>query len=171
VDRINEQIGEILEFTQGSGDGVALSPVNFAGFVRPVVDELGVDLEQRGVAIHLENEPPSVKILMNPARLRRVFQNLLHGAAEAMPDGGVAMLRFTLKAGRVITEIEDTGPGIPQEIAAKIFEPFATYGQGQGTGLGPSICKRIIEDHHGRIWTESRPGRGAVFVFSLPRPS
>jgi len=104
------------------------------------------------------------------AVLRRVFHNLLHNGRRCHVRRRHVMLRFTLKEARVITEIEDTGPGIAPEIASQLFEPFATFGKKQGTGLGLSICKRIIEDHQGRIWFEARPGQGAVFIFSIPRP-
>jgi signal transduction histidine kinase len=170
VERINALVSEILEFTQGSGKTVALARVNFGKFINHIVEELRPEMELKGVAIHLENEPPLVPMLVDPPRLQRVFHNLLHNAADVMPDGGIVMLRFTLKEARIITEIEDTGPGIAPEIAPKLFEPFATFGKQSGTGLGLSICKRIIEDHQGRIWPESRPGRGAVFIISLPRP-
>ena len=53
------------------------------------------------------------------------------------------------------------------EIAAKLFEPFATFGKTHGTGLGLSICKKIIQDHGGDIFSRTEPGRGAIFVFSL----
>jgi signal transduction histidine kinase len=170
VTRINELVGEILEFTQGSDGAEALSPVNYAEFIQHTLADLQPELELAGVAIHLENEPPAAPMLLNPARLRRVFHNLLHNAAQAMPDGGIVLLRFTLKQGRIITEVEDTGPGIAPEIAQRLFEPFATFGKKSGSGLGLSITKRIIEDHQGRIWTERKPGRGALFIFSLPRP-
>ena len=170
VERINEMIGEILEFAQGSGKRPAPVMVNYGKFVQHVVEELRADLEMKGVAIHLENEPPEVPMQIDPARLRRVFHNLLHNAGDIMSAGGIVMLRFTLKEGRVITEVEDTGPGIAPEIATKLFEPFTTFGKKQGTGLGLSICKRIIEDHQGRIWSESKPGHGAIFIFSMPRP-
>jgi len=170
VQRISELIGEILEFAQGAGGAVVLDPVDYAAFVHEVVEELRAELEMKGVAIHFESEPPAVPMLINPARLRRVFHNLLHNAAHVMPSGGIVVLRFSLKQGRVITEIEDTGPGIAPEIAPKLFEPFATFGKKDGTGLGLSISRRIIEDHKGRIWLESKPGRGAIFVFSIPRP-
>lgn len=171
VQRINELVGEIMEFAQGSAGGTVLAPVDYASFVGEVVGELREELEMKGVAIHFENEPPAVPLLMNPARLRRVFHNLMHNAAHVMPNGGIILFRFTLKEGRVITEIEDTGPGLSQEILPRLFEPFVTSGKTGSTGLGLSICRKIIEDHKGRIWPESKPGRGAVFVFSIPRPA
>jgi signal transduction histidine kinase len=85
-----------------------------------------------------------------------------------MPDGGKVLVRFRQHNGELITEIEDTGPGIAPEIAGKLFEPFATYGKKHGSGLGLSICKKIVEEHRGRIWVGSEPGRGAVFAFALP---
>jgi two-component system sensor histidine kinase HydH len=97
-----------------------------------------------------------------------VFFNLFHNATEAMPNGGKILLRFRTERNEVVTEIEDTGPGIAPEIADRLFEPFATFGKMHGTGLGLSICKRIIEDHHGWITACSQPGKGAVFSFGLP---
>jgi signal transduction histidine kinase len=85
-----------------------------------------------------------------------------------MPDGGKIYLRFQQDAKEVVTEIEDTGPGIPPEIADKLFEAFATHGKKHGTGLGLSICKKIVEDHGGRIWARNEPNRGAVLAFALP---
>jgi len=79
-------------------------------------------------------------------------------------------LRFEARPSEVITEIEDTGPGIAPEVEGRLFEPFATHGKIHGTGLGLSICKRIIEDHHGWIKARNEPGRGAVFSFGLPLP-
>jgi len=70
----------------------------------------------------------------------------------------------------LVTEIEDTGPGIAPDVVTHLFQPFATHGKENGTGLGLSICKRIIEDHHGWIAARNEPGRGAVFSFALPLP-
>lgn len=169
--RISELVGEVLEFAQGSSGSSVLAPVDYAAFVGEVIEELREELEMKGVAIHFENEPPSVPLLINPRRLRRVFHNLLHNAAQAMPAGGIVIMRFSLKQARVITEIEDTGTGIPLELIPKLFEPFAQSGKQGGSGLGLSICRKIIEDHKGRIWPERKPGRGAIFVFSIPRPA
>lgn len=169
VVRITELVGEILEFAQGAPAAAGLDTGDYGAFVLEVVADIREELDLNGVAVHLEGEPPAVPVRLHPGRLRRVFHNLLHNAAQAMPSGGVVILRFALKEARVLTEVEDTGPGIPPEIQARLFEPFVTHGKSGGTGLGLSICKKIIEDHGGRVWTESRPGRGALFVFSLPR--
>jgi len=111
---------------------------------------------------------PTVKLPLDPKRLRRVFFNLVHNATDAMPDGGTVSVRFRVSSTEVTTEVEDTGPGIAPEIADKLFEAFATFGKSHGTGLGLSICKKIVEDHGGRIWVQNQPGKGALFCFALP---
>jgi len=124
----------------------------------------------KSVTIEMENEPPSIAMVINPKRLNRVFRNITNNATEAMPGGGKVFVRFQSRPAEVVTEIEDTGPGIPPEMDGRLFEAFATHGKVHGTGLGLSICKRIIEDHHGWITGRSEPGRGAVFAFGLPLP-
>lgn len=168
VDRISDLVGEILDFTQGASADLVLPPMDYARFVADVIEELRAEVTVRAVALELESAPPSVQLLLNPKRLRRVFHNLVHNATEAMPGGGKIRLRFRLRPNEVVTEIEDTGPGIAPEIAGQLFEAFATYGKANGTGLGLSISKRIIEDHKGWIATRTEPGHGAIFQFGLP---
>ena len=170
VERISEMVGEILDFTQGAHTDFVLSPMDYGAFVIQLVAELGPEAALKDATLELEKPPPAVDVVMHPKRLRRVFYNLVHNATDAMPHGGKITLRFQTTDNEVVTEIEDSGPGIAPEIAGRLFEAFATYGKVHGTGLGLSICKRIIEDHHGWIMARNQPGRGAVFSFGLPRP-
>jgi signal transduction histidine kinase len=171
VDRINEMIGEILDFTQGTTVELVLPPLDYAQFIQDVFKEIGPEAALKRATIELENEPPAVALLFNPKRLRRVFHNLVHNALDAMPDGGRIRLRFRRTPTEVLTEVEDTGPGIAPEIAGQLFTAFATYGKANGTGLGLSICKRILSDHHGWIEARPQPGHGAIFAFGLPVPA
>jgi signal transduction histidine kinase len=169
VERISDLIGEILDFTQGPQSDFVLAPSDYSAFVTYLLEELGPEAGLKSVTIELENPPPSVQVFIHPKRLRRVFYNLVHNATDAMPQGGKIVLRFKATEKEVVTEVEDAGPGISPEIAGQLFHPFATHGKAHGTGLGLSISKRIIEDHHGWISARNQPGRGAVFVFGLPR--
>ncbi len=168
TEHIQEMIGDILAFTQSARNASALAPTGYRQFIHELLPELGADAEAKSARVELENEPPAATLPMDSRRLRRVFFNLLHNATDVMPGGGTIRLRFQPGDNEIITEIEDTGPGIAPEIADRLFQPFASYGKPHGTGLGLSICKKIIEDHGGRIWTKSVPGRGAIFCFTLP---
>lgn len=169
VDRLSNMISELLEFTRGTPTAVNLAPMDYAAFVTPLLADLQAEVADRGARLDCANQPPAATVRLDPPRLTHVFYNLVHNALEAMPDGGTITCCFRLTEQEILTELQDTGPGIAPEIAPRLFEPFATYGKAQGTGLGLSICKKIIEDHHGHISARSEPGGGAVFAFTLPR--
>ena len=169
VDRISDLIGEILDFTQSSRSQFVLAATNYRVFLEQVVEELRPEAALRSATMEVEGALPEVDLRLDPKRLRRVFYNLMNNAADAMPQGGKIILRAREGKDEVVTEIEDTGPGIAPEIAGHLFEVFATHGKAHGTGLGLSICKRIIEDHGGWIEARNEKGRGAVFAFGLPR--
>jgi signal transduction histidine kinase len=167
IDRIKDLVTDILQFNQAD-PGPVLVPVNYATFIEQVAGELRAELELNDVQLEFASPAPAVTLHLDVKRLRRVFVNLAQNATAAMPAEGRITLRFTQDAREVITEIADTGPGIAPEMADKLFQPFATHGKTHGSGLGLSICKKIIEDHHGRIWAANDPSGGAVFSFALP---
>jgi len=168
VERISDMVGDILIFTRGKRQEADLKPGDYRAFVRQLIDDLRAETELKAVRIELENEPPSELVRFDPRRLSRVYHNLVANAADAMPDGGVIFFRFAASGGQLLTEIEDTGPGIAPEVADKLFQPFATHGKAHGTGLGLSICKKIVADHDGHIAARSESGHGAIFSFTLP---
>ena len=168
VQRITQLIMEIMEFTQGSDSTTMVGSTRYDEFVRHVVEEMKGEMEMRNVRIVLENEPPMVRLVFNPQRLNRVFVNLIGNAADAMRAGGDLRLRFHVTSKEVITELQDSGPGIAPQVMGRLFEAFATFGKDHGTGLGLCICKKIVEDHRGWITARNEPGNGAVFSFALP---
>ena len=89
-------------------------------------------------------------------------------AVDALQGQGEIHVSFNASTTEVITEIADTGKGIAPEIVSRLFEPFATFGKAKGSGLGLSICRKIIEDHRGWIRARNEPSGGAVFSFGLP---
>ncbi|MBX3201757.1 MAG: response regulator [Labilithrix sp.] len=111
----------------------------------------------------------------NDARLGQVFLNLVVNAARAIPEGDVEnnVIRITTRTGDhggAVIEVEDSGPGIAAEHLTRVFEPFfSTDDLGTGSGLGLSICQRIVHDMGGEIVVESDLGKGALFRVTLPR--
>lgn len=169
VENMNSMLQELIEFARPSGQKIKLSKHSFSNFLLPLVDEIRASITTPGVVLKLANPPPDVLVNIDPKRLTRLFYNLINNAADAMKQhGGKITLRFTVTDGILRVAVADTGHGIPIEIASHLFEPFTTYGKAHGTGLGLSICRRIAEDHGGRIWAESVPGKGATFSFTLP---
>ncbi len=169
VERMTNMLQELIEFTKPSGQRPVVKLVDFARYMNPLAEEIRQEIADRGVKLILEDEPPTLPVQMDPKRLSRLFYNLLNNAVDEMSDGGKIFLRFVPSAEELRIEVEDTGRGIAPEIAESLFRPFATHGKAHGTGLGLTICKKIVEDHGGRIWAEaSKPGKGATFAFTLP---
>jgi signal transduction histidine kinase len=107
----------------------------------------------------------------NSNQLRQVLLNLLLNAGQAMEASPVKHItvRTQLTERNVELTLVDTGPGVPDDIKARLFKPFfTTKGRGKGTGLGLSVSRSIIEGHRGAIRVESAPGQGAKFVITLP---
>ncbi|MEO6325302.1 MAG: ATP-binding protein, partial [Thermoanaerobaculia bacterium] len=100
----------------------------------------------------------------------QVFTNLIGNAVKFTPDGGRITLEAEPGKGEIRFTVSDTGPGIPAEQMAHIFDRFWRVKQPhrQGTGLGLSIAKGIIDAHEGRLWVETRVGVGSRFHFTLP---
>lgn len=111
-----------------------------------------------------------------PGQIEQILVNLVINARQAMPNGGRLKIevRDNEPAEVVEVRVSDTGVGIRPAELRQIFEPFFTtklpdeYGRG-GTGLGLSVCRQIIEQHHGRIRVESVAGKGSTFTVKLPR--
>ena len=118
----------------------------------------------------LHDVPP---VFANESRLGQVFLNLIVNAAQAIPEGRADAneIRITtrLDVDRVVVEVHDTGPAIPREVLAQLFRPFVTTKPaGVGTGLGLTICHRIVTSCGGRIAVDSEVGKGTVFRVDLP---
>ncbi len=102
-------------------------------------------------------------------RLTQVFVNLLTNAGDASPQGGLVEIGLHREAGRLVVEIRDQGPGIPEGLRDKVFEPFVTSkAAGEGTGLGLSLVYKFVLDHGGDIELDSSSGQGTRAVVSLP---
>ena len=166
--RINDLISDILIFTEGKRIEGELKPANYSDFIWQLVPDLRAEAEVKDALIELPADPPACSVRLDARRLSRVFYNLVSNATDVMLNGGKICLRFQAGENDITTEIEDTGPGIPPEIAGQLFQNFVTFGKSHGTGLGLSICKKIVEDHGGKISVRSEAGHGAVFAFTLP---
>lgn len=106
------------------------------------------------------------RVLGNSVTLGQLFLNLLLNACQQPAEGGLVEVACRVSGDEVMVTFADQGPGIPEEILPKIFEPF--FSTRQSTGLGLSVCLGIAHQHKGRIEAENRAGRGAAFTLCLP---
>jgi signal transduction histidine kinase len=112
--------------------------------------------------------PPAVPAAADPRHLEQVLLSLVQNARQAMPQGGRICLRGYLGPEHAVLEVADTGPGIPEEVRARVLQPFFSTRRG-GMGLGLSICQRLVEQMNGRLEFQTEVGRGTTFVVRLPR--
>ena len=169
VERLSNMVSELLEFIKTPERNSVLPSHSLSKIAGEILDDLTPEIGERGVQIVVRQPAPDITLPLDPKRLLHVFSNLLHNAVEAVQGNGTIFISFAASASEIVTEIEDTGKGIAPEIMDKLFEPFATHGKAKGSGLGLSICKKIVEDHGGWIRASNRPGGGAIFAFGLPR--
>jgi two-component system, NtrC family, sensor kinase len=159
--------------------------LNMAGYSRSgETDEIGdVDLNERLDGsiemalmasytddIELEkNYSQQAQIKAKPEEIQQIYLNIIRNSVQAMEGKGKLTITSSRGNGRVVTTIQDTGPGIPQEYLSKIFDPFfTTKDQGKGTGLGLNIVHRLVEKYGGSISVESTVGEGTTFTISFP---
>ena len=138
-----------------------------------LLGELRVLLEHRLRTRKLELDvscEPETFVVGNPSECKQVLLNLIDNAIDASPRGARISVRCRRTGAEIVLEVEDQGPGIPQEDLQRIFDPFfTTKGPGEGTGLGLAIVHTIVEGHGGRI-EALNTGRGALFRVRVPQP-
>jgi two-component system sensor kinase FixL len=125
-----------------------------------------------GVDLQFQFEPRAVSAFANRVQIQQVIVNVIHNALEAMagtPRRTIRVATVLLDADIPEISIADSGPGIAEDVAEHLFEPFVS-GKRKGMGLGLSISRSIIEAHGGKIRAESNPGGGAIFRFTLAAP-
>jgi len=169
-DRLNRVVEDFLRLSRPQP--LALKPCNIGEELRSVVMLVMAEARDRGLRLEL-NADESLEILGDKDKLHQAFLNIILNGMQSMAAGD----SLFIEASRVMNTppepaevrivFRDTGPGIPEHLKDKIFEPFITTKQ-DGTGLGLAITKRIIEAHDGRIEVETNSPRGTVFHVFLP---
>ncbi len=149
-----------------------LSPVDLRDPIRETLALLHGQLKKAHITVKSIYDGDLPLVAGDPAQLKQLFLNLFMNAVEAMAPGGELSVRLVGRHGptgnTIITEISDTGTGIPEALLSKMFDPFVTTKQ-QGSGLGLSICRGIADAHRATIRAQNRPnGTGAVITLEFP---
>ncbi len=171
-DRLRRMIEEILDFARGGSPRLDLQTVSAAGFLGGVLQPLAEDLRERGIEAELDLRlDAALQVNLDRDRIQRVLENLVTNAREALACWGLqrrVAIRVRTEGDFLAVRVADSGPGIPEEAAGHLFEPFAT-GKKQGTGLGLVTVRNLVLAHGGDVRVETRsPEGGAAFTVLLP---
>ena len=147
---------------------VDLVDTEVAPFVEDSLEQ--VELWARGQSINLQSDVIVDRARIDPVLTGRILINLLSNALKYSPENGTVWLRAGMSHGSIRFSVSDEGPGIPQEYAEVIFEPFGQVkGTTGGTGLGLTFCRLAVHAQGGRIWVESHVGKGTTMHFTIPQ--
>lgn len=181
-DRVHQNLGEIA--TQI--DRLATMTRRLKGFARRPAEDMaavvlapamervlalvGPRLREQGVQVEFDSGPVGMAVAAEQVRLEQVLVNLVANALDSMKrsDDGALFIRVRRQGSRVLLSIADTGPGIPEDLLPRLFDPFTTTKPaGEGLGLGLSIAAAIVRDFGGTLSAANRPEGGAVFSLDL----
>lgn len=174
LERMNQVIEALLEFARAGAVPATDARANLTEVLNAVLAGIRPRLET--IKVELTVTPvPALQIACTPGALSSVLANLLGNAAKFVVEGSELPRRIAVRVSEEAYtahfEIEDNGPGIPQEAEQRIFEPFRRLNttRQSGFGLGLATVKKIVEAYHGQLGVRSRPAKGSVFWFELPK--
>ncbi len=147
-------------------------PTQIRGVISEALALASAEASRHGVALRTQVADRLPAVRVDVIQIEQVILNLVRNAVDAVAlASDVHPRQVTVSATRRGDELEvtvsDTGPGLPSEVAERLFSPFTTT-KSSGMGLGLVIARSIIEAHDGRLWAEPRVDRGAIFRFTLP---
>ena len=169
-----ELLNEILDLSKVEAGQMTLEPTQFSlqealGHGLALVRERAA---RHGIRLSLEVAPDVGPVHADELRIKQVIVNLLSNAVKFTPDGGRVEVRARIEESQVLVTVADTGTGVAAGDRERIFDSFQQAGRRasttEGTGLGLTLSKRIVELHGGRIWVDSELGVGSTFGFAIP---
>ena len=171
ADKMARLLGELLELSRIGHQMNAPETVALDELTQEAIAQLAGPIAARGVRVEMRPEMPAV--WGDQVRLLEVFQNLIDNAVKFMGDEPAPRVEVSARLcdGMVLCSVRDNGIGIAPEYHKNIFGLFNRLNQRiDGTGIGLTLVKRIVEVHGGRIWIESEgAGKGSTFYFTLPQ--
>ena len=167
--RMQSLINDLLDFSRVTTKAKEFEPTNCEGILDNVLSSLEVVIKESGATV---SHDPLPEINADSIQIAQVFQNLISNAikfrSEKPPEIRISARQ---EADHWLFSVKDNGIGIDPKYSKRIFEVFKRLHKREeypGTGIGLSICKKIVERHGGSIWVDSKPGKGSTFYFTLP---
>ncbi len=164
--KIQGMLDDLLKISRGK-TSAEREETPLAEILEGAIEPLRAQAEAQRVGIDCQ-VPADVMVPADRGRLERAFSNLLANALDVMPAGGLIAIETRTDSGSLLVSVRDTGPGIHPDVRDRLFQPFASAGKKNGTGLGLALARQTVLDHDGDMWAESQPGQGATFYVRLP---
>ncbi|MDP6449920.1 MAG: ATP-binding protein [Lentisphaeria bacterium] len=167
IDRMQSMAQEVLSFSRGETN-LDKTPTNVKAMMENFRQTNEEYVQKAGVKFTAE--APDLIIELDEDKVERALLNMLRNAVESMQKQNDGEIQLTVQefSDHIEIMLKDNGPGIPDEIQDRLFEPFVSHGKQGGTGLGMSICKGVVDAHQGRLTFETGDG-GTTFYIHLPR--
>jgi len=174
-DELVHMVNELLDIARiESGRQVMkMEEQDLKTIISNVADLISIQCKNKNIELITNIQKDIPAVLADRVQLERIFINLLGNAVKFTPENGKITIKTRSEDNVIQVDISDTGIGIPPDSLSMLFEEFYRVDnpinqQVKGTGLGLSLVKHIIEAHKGKIWVESKPGKGSTFSFTLP---
>ena len=162
--RMQELLRDLLNVSRGETGNLELCRL------RDIVEAAAESIERVSMGVRMQISIPELtEVLVDRTRAERVFANLLSNASEAMPEGGDVLVYVKDEPDALMVYVEDTGPGLPEEVRAQLFRPFVTAGKRSGLGLGLTLSRQTMLELGGDLQLVSDSGSGACFGLRFPK--
>jgi PAS domain S-box-containing protein len=171
---LNRRIDELLDLARVEIGMLEVHPkaVDANQLLPAIADDMKAMVTNNGQSLVTIIPPSLSPVWADEERLRQIVLNLLINASKFTPEGGRITLRAKEEDSKLVIEVEDNGPGIPQEEQKQLFQPYHRQIPDRehlsGLGLGLALCKYLVELQRGKIWVQSEIGKGSTFGFSIP---
>ena len=171
---LSKRIDDLLDLAKVEIGTLQLNPkpVDARRLLRRIAGDMATVISSNGQSLNLALTSSLPLVWADEERLQQVVLNLLINASKFTPEGGKITMKAKGRDAALIVEIQDTGPGIPEEEQQRLFQPYHRQISDRehlsGLGLGLALCRYLVELHGGQIWVESQVGKGSTFGFSVP---
>jgi two-component system sensor kinase FixL len=171
AERMQAMVDDLLEYARMGSNNIQRVWVNAAEEMNHVIENLSPLIKECNAAITYDDLPT---FKGNPVQFMRLLQNLIGNGLKYQKQGNAPKIHIAVqnKGEHWCFSVQDNGIGIDEEFVSQVFEPFKrlhSWDEYKGTGIGLAVCRKIVENHGGKIWVTSLPGEGSVFYFTLAK--